>query len=194
MKQVSGFLLRINGWKIKVPDEYKLTKAVVIMAPHTSMSDFWIGRLAFWYLKMKVCFLIKKEMFFFPIAPILKAMGGIPVDRKNSGTLREDIVNMFVERKSFVLTITPEGTRKLNHHWKKGFYYIALKADVPVLLGYLDYKSKTGGIGKIVKPTGNFAADMKEIELFYHHISAKYPENFNLSRMHREKSQQETPS
>lgn len=185
MKKVSGLILKLMGWKIIVNDEFRLKKAVVIMAPHTSNMDFWIGRLAFWKLQLPVKFLIKKELFRFPLGIFLKAMGAVPVDRKNSGNIIEDIVEMFEKTDSLCFTITPEGTRKLNRHWKKGFYQIATKANVPVLLGYVDYKHKTGGIGKLLVPTGDYEADMKIINDFYKSVNARYPEYFNLSEMYR---------
>jgi len=185
MKKVSGLILKLMGWKIIVNEEFMLKKAVVIMAPHTSNMDFWIGRLAFWKLTLPVRFLIKKEMFRFPLGVFLKAMGAIPVDRKNSGNIIEEIVNLFNERDKLCFTITPEGTRKLNHNWKKGFYQIATKANVPILLGYVDYKYKTGGIGMVIFPSGNFEKDMEIITDFYKTVNAKYPENFNLSEMNR---------
>jgi len=185
MKHVSGLILRLMGWSVDVSPELRLKKAVVIMAPHTSSSDFWIGRLAYWMLGMKVNFFIKKEMFFFPLGFFIRAMGGISVNRQKSGNLKDEIVRMFSEKENFVLTITPEGTRKLNHNWKRGFYYIATKADVPILFGYIDYKKKIGGIGKQINPSGDFEKDMEIIQAFYADITARYPENFNLSPENR---------
>ncbi len=192
MKKVSDLILKLGGWKIDVPPEYRSDKAVVVMAPHTSMLDFWIGRLAYWSLGLKVHFLIKKELFFFPLGLIIKAMGGIPVNRKSSGNLTDQIVYLFSQSKHFVLIITPEGTRKLNYHWKRGFYYIATKANVPILLGYVDYKHKTGGIGKMFIPSGDFNSDLIQIHDFYKDITARYPQNFSLSPQNRN-SQSEEP-
>jgi 1-acyl-sn-glycerol-3-phosphate acyltransferase len=188
MKHFSGMLLRLGGWKIHVNEAFKLDKAVVIMAPHTSMLDFWIGRLAFWWLKLPAHFMIKKELFWFPLNLILRKLGAIPVNRRNSGKITEELADMFRKRKQFLLVITPEGTRNLTHHWKKGFYRIALEADVPVLLGYIDYKKRTGGIGKMMIPTGNYVEDMKEIQDFYAGITARYPEKFNLSQMYSDQT------
>jgi 1-acyl-sn-glycerol-3-phosphate acyltransferase len=185
MKWFSGLLLWLGGWKIQVDEAFRLNKAVVIMAPHTSMLDFWIGRLAFWWLKLPAHFMIKKEMFWFPLNLVLRMLGAIPVNRQNAGKITDEMGELFKRRKQFRLVITPEGTRKLNHHWKKGFYRIAVTAGVPVLLGYIDYEKKTGGIGKIIIPSGNFEEDMKEISDFYAGITAKYPEKFNLSEMNR---------
>jgi 1-acyl-sn-glycerol-3-phosphate acyltransferase len=178
---LSKFILKIFGWNIigGIPDHIK--KAVVIVAPHTSWWDFVWGRLAYNVMGVKVKFLIKKEAFRFPIARLLRRLGGIPVDRRRSANMVESIVRLFHQEESFFITITPEGTRKYNPNWKKGFYYIAVKANVPIALGVLDYKKKEGGVPQFFYPTGDLEKDFKVIEDFYRGRGAKYPENFNLS-------------
>ena len=151
------------------------------MAPHTSMWDFVIGRLAWFVLGLKVKFFMKKEIFFFPLGHFIKWLGGIPVDRSKSGRLVDHIATIFGQRDSFYLVITPEGTRSLNKNWKKGFYYISLKANVPIALGYLNYKKKNGGIGTIFNPSDDYAKDLEMIEQFYKGKGARHPEKFNLS-------------
>ncbi len=145
------------------------------------MIDFWLGRLAFWNLRLPVKFIIKKELFWFPMGLMLKMMGGIPIDRSKGKSVTDSIVDLFNSREKLMIVITPEGTRKLVHHWKKGFHIIAQRAEVPVLLGYVDYKKKIGGVGQLFVPTDDFEKDLKEIQKFYKNISAKYPKNFNLS-------------
>ena len=103
------------------------------------------------------------------------------MDRKKSTNMVDAVADLFSHYDSLFITITPEGTRKLNLKWKKGFYYIALKANVPIAFGTLDYEKKEGGIGKIFTPTGNFEEDFKIVEDFYRGRKAKYPEKFNLS-------------
>jgi 1-acyl-sn-glycerol-3-phosphate acyltransferase len=181
MKHLSRLILKIWGWKVKggIPREIK--KCVVIVAPHTSMWDFVIGRLAWYVIGLKVKFLIKKEVFFFPVGPILKGLGGIPVDRAQSRNIVDFVVSLFQQYDSLYITITPEGTRHLNPRWKKGFYYIAMKANVPVAMAILDYKKKIGGVEKIFTPTGDFKKDFEMVEDFYRGRSARYPEKFNLS-------------
>lgn len=164
-----------------------MQKCIFIEAPHTSMWDFVWGCLGLWKLKVKPNFLIKKEMFVFPLGGILKALGGMPVDRGKSSNMVEQVVEMFNQRDRFSLVITPEGTRKLTHHWKKGFYYIATKANVPIYLAYLNYNKKEGGAVKIFYPTGNYEKDMMEIQEFYKDKIAKFPKNFNLSKENRNK-------
>jgi len=181
MKWIAGFILQIWGWKIVANFPSDMKKCVMVMAPHTSMWDFVIGRLGYYKLGLKAKFLIKKEMFVFPLGPILNWLGAIPVDRGKSAKMVDYIAGLFDQYDSIFFTITPEGTRSLNHRWKKGFYYISLRAGVPVALGFLDYKKKIGGIGKVFTPTGNFDEDFKMIEDFYRGVSARHPEKFNLS-------------
>jgi 1-acyl-sn-glycerol-3-phosphate acyltransferase len=178
---ISKLILKLKGWKIVggIPEGIK--KCVVVAAPHTSMWDFIWGRLAYWTLRVKVKFLIKKESFGLITGPLLKWSGGIPVDRGKSGNMVNTVASLFDEYDSLFITITPEGTRKYNDKWKRGFYYIALNAKVPIALGIIDYKKKEGGIGEIFWPTGNFEEDFKYIENYYRGRGAKHPERFNLS-------------
>ena len=181
LKFISKVILRFWGWKIVGQMPQGIKKAVIIVAPHTSNLDFLIGRLAFFILEVKVKFLIKKESFKFPLKRVLKFWGGIPVDRSIRNDLVNEVSELFNKYESLVVTITPEGTRKLNRRWKRGFYHIAMKANVPILMGFLDYKNKRGGIGPMIYPSGNYDKDMSEIEKFYINMTARFPENFNLS-------------
>ena len=108
-------------------------------------------------------------------------MGGIPVDRSPGNTTVQDIIAQFEKRKKFALLITPEGTRKRVKHWKKGFHHIATGANVPILVGYIDYKKKETGISFWFHPTGDYDQDLKTLEDFYRDKTAKYPEKFNLT-------------
>ena len=181
MRILSKIILGLWGWKVIGGIPADLKKCVVVVAPHTSMWDFIIGRLAWFALGLKVKFLIKKEMFAFPLGSLLKGLGGIPVDRGKSSRLVDYVADLFDQHKSLYITITPEGTRRLNPKWKKGFYYIALKANVPIALGILDYKRKEAGVEQIFTPTGNFEEDFKIVEDFYRGRGAKHPEMFNLT-------------
>ena len=178
---ISKLILKLTGWTIIGRFPKDLKKCIVVMAPHTSMWDFVWGRLAYWILRKKVKFLIKKESFETFYGGLLKWAGGIPVDRKNSNNMVETISRMFDKSDFLFITITPEGTRKYNANWKRGFYYIAQRAKVPIALGFLDYEKKEGGVGKIFIPSGNFNEEFKMIEDFYRGIKGKHPENFNLN-------------
>ena len=156
---------RLLGWKtnVTVPD---YDKCVICAAPHTSNWDLFIGKL-----------------FFFPLGLIFKAVGGIPVNRGRKSSLVDQMTEKFANSKHFHLAITPEGTRKANPNWKKGFYYIALKAQVPIMLIGIDYPSKTISSTKAVMPTGDIEKDMREIKLYFKNFKGKNPENFDLGNI-----------
>lgn len=189
LRLISYLYFKISGWKVQgeIPSDIK--KAVIIAAPHTSSLDFIIGRLGFYLLGVrKVKFLIKKEMFYFPLGTIIRAMGAMPVDRERKGNLAaEQVIKMFAKNESFFLLVTPEGTRKYTTHWKKGFYFIALKAKVPIVVGFLDYNKKECGFDHILYPSGDFEKDFKTITEFYKTKTARHPKNFNLSEIYQKK-------
>ncbi len=177
---MSDFLLNVMGWEIKndIPDSIK--KAVIIVAPHTSLWDTVIGKLGFWHMEVDSKILIKKEAFKWPYGPILKKLGGIPVNRNKSERLTETVARMFAEKDSLFITIAPEGTRKLVKEWKRGFYYIALEAQVPIILGVLDFKNKQGGMKELYYPTGDFQKDILEIQVFYRDFKGRNPEKSKI--------------
>jgi 1-acyl-sn-glycerol-3-phosphate acyltransferase len=184
-QQIARFILKLFGWKvvINLPPEGK--KFVVMMAPHTSNWDFLIGFFGYMSIGVDAKYLIKKEVFVFPFVRLLKAIGAIPVDRKASTNVVIQVGEMFKNYESLYITIAPEGTRSLNHTWKRGFYYIAAHAQVPIAFGFLDYKNKIGGIGGWLNTTGDYDSDLKKIEAFYFDKEARYPEKFNLSPLNR---------
>ena len=175
MKLLSKFIFWVSGWKIegKVPP---LKKFVAIGAPHTSAWDLVYGRCGCYLLDMPISFLAKKEAFWFPIGILLRALGAIPVDRASSHNVVQQAVKMFQNKEQFVLALAPEGTREYAPKWRTGFYYIALQVNVPIILGYLDYKRKVVGIGPTFYPTDNVDADIETIKNFYKPIQGKHPE------------------
>jgi 1-acyl-sn-glycerol-3-phosphate acyltransferase len=181
MKWISLLIFKLLGWRIKGVLPAEIKKCVIVAAPHTSNWDFILGRLAYFIMGVPVRFLIKKEAFKPPYGGLLKKMGGISVDRSRSNNLVEDVAALFDKHDVLYVVITPEGTRKLVHQWRKGFYYIAMKAKVPVALGFVDYKKKEGGFGPVFYPSGDFDADFDVIREFYKHKTARNPELFNLS-------------
>lgn len=174
--------LKLMGWKLvgSIPADVK--KCVIAVAPHTSIADFILGRLAYCSINVPVKFLIKKEFFDNPLLkPLLLKLGGIPVDRSKSNNTVNETAALFKQYDTLNLVLTPEGTRKLVHRWKRGFYYIAERAGVPIVLGFLDFKTKELGFGPTLYPTGDFDEDWKTIEEFYRGKHAKHPERYNLS-------------
>ncbi len=181
MRLIARFVLWLWGWKIVGEMPKGVKKSLIIMAPHTSNMDFIIGKLGFWVLKLKPFVVIKKEAFVFLVGILLRALGGVPIDRNNSRNIVKFTTDLFRERDTCHVLITPEGTRNLNNNWKRGFYYIAQKSQVPIVLGYLDYGAKKGGLGPLIYPSGNFEEDLKKIEEFYKNKKACFPEKFNIS-------------
>jgi 1-acyl-sn-glycerol-3-phosphate acyltransferase len=129
-------------------------------------------------LGLKVKFLGKKQLFSFPLGILMRATGGIAVDRSKKNNLVEYMTNLFQENESLYLLIPPEGTRSAVKEWKTGFYRVAEAANVPIVLGYLDYGKKVAGFGTMFYPTGDMEKDMAEIKAFYSQITPKYPEKY----------------
>lgn len=182
MMAISGRILKIFGWKItgEFPD---LKKSVVVFAPHTSAWDFILGILYMNEKGVKNYSLVKKEVFFFPINIIMNALGAIPVDRKNKNSnVASQVVLAFNKNNEFNLIVSAEGSRRKVSNWKRGFYHIAQAANVPIVIGYIDYEMKEVGIEGIVSDTSNLENTMKEINMFYKNVKGKYPENFVLDK------------
>ncbi len=180
MRKFSQWIFKIVGWKAVVIVAEPV-KSVICVAPHTSNWDFLIGKMYYWSVGRKSGFLMKKSWFFFPLGIIFRSMGGIPVDRSKSTSVTDQVAEEFNKHETFHIAITPEGTRSLVPKWKMGFYYIAVKANVPIQLAYIDYKKKEMGISKIIYPTGDETEDLKMIQDFYKDITPKHPERFNIS-------------
>lgn len=180
MANISKFILnKIMGWKV-INTFPEVPKCVLAVAPHTSNWDFVVGKLAYNTLERQANFLIKAEWFFFPFNLFFGSIGGIPVKRGKSGSLTDILAKEFQTRDWMHLGITPEGTRKPVKEWKKGFYFIAMKAKVPILLIGLDYGRKEARVLDLFYPTGNYRSDIVEIKSYYRDIRAKKPENFIL--------------
>lgn len=175
---ISNFIFsKLLGWKVKniLPD---VPKCIIAVAPHTSNWDFIIGKLAYSSIGRTANFLIKKEWFVFPFNLFFKSVGGIPIDRAKNTSMTDALADEFAKYPKLQLAITPEGTRKRVAEWKRGFYYIALKACVPVLLVGLDYAKKETVFLDLFHPTGNYESDIVKIKSYYKGIEGRHPENF----------------
>ena len=180
MKKVFNWLLyKAFGWKKEVTVEHP-EKFILALAPHTSNWDFVVGICYMYAEGMRINFLMKKEWFFWPLGPIFKRLGGIPVWRSKKTNMTDNLAAQAKEMKEFRLCITPEGTRSPVSDWKKGFYYIALKAEIPILLYGADYERKLIQCTKVIVPTGDIEADMAEIKDYFRNFKGKKPENFLL--------------
>lgn len=165
--------LKAFGWEVEGTAP-ALKKAVVVAAPHTSNWDFPFTLATAWTLGLELGWVGKHTMFKGPWAPIFKAWGGVPVDRRAKGNFVAQIVELFDQRDALMLVIAPEGTRSRTEGWKTGFYWMAVGARVPIVLGYLDYGRKRSGLGKVFEPTGDAAADLEEMRAFYEGIRGKH--------------------
>ena len=170
------------GYKKKVTQQLP-KKYIVCLAPHTSNYDFLLGLLFSRAESMECNFLMKKEWFFWPLGPIFRKLGGIPVWRSKHTSMTDNLAQEADKRETFGLCITPEGTRSPNPEWKKGFYFIALKAGIPIHLYALDYERKLIQCTKVVVPSGDVDKDMREIKLYYKDFKGQKPENFTTGNI-----------
>lgn len=168
---------KLMGWKIIGEIDSTIKKSIMIVVPHTSWHDFYIGLLARGIIGLEMNYVAKKELFIFPFGAYFRWMGGAPLDRSGGKNIVDSIVSIFKSREIFRLGIAPEGTRKKVTEWKTGFYYIALKAEVPIIPIAFDYKNKQVVLNEPFYPTGNIEADFKILKSLYKGIIGKIPEN-----------------
>ena len=165
------------GWKTIITVEHP-SKYIICLAPHTSNWDFVIGQLFGLAERRTTNFLMKKEWFFWPLGPLFRRLGGIPVYRDKNRSVTDILAQKAREAEDFHLCITPEGTRRLQPEWKRGFYYIALKAELPILLYGLDYKRRLIQCTKQVVPTGDIEREMIEIKQYFEGFQGKHADKF----------------
>jgi 1-acyl-sn-glycerol-3-phosphate acyltransferase len=181
MRRLSLWILRLIGWRME--GELPGPKCVLIGAPHTSNWDFPIAMLLFWSLEVDARWVGKHTIFRWPTGWLMRALGGIPLDRTNTENFVDQIVDRFNTYDRLVLAIAPEGTRKHTDYWRSGFYWIAHGAGVPIALAYADYSCKVGGIGPSLMPSGDIEADMDKIRAFYADKVGKHPEKLGSIRL-----------
>jgi len=165
------------GWRKEVtvahPDKF-----IIALAPHTSNWDFVLGMCYRFAEDIPINFLMKKEWFFWPLGPLFRRWGGIPVERSRKTSLTDTLACEAINRPTFRLCITPEGTRSAVTEWKRGFYYIALKARIPILLYGIDYERKLICCTRQIIPTGNYDADIQQIKDYFKNFKGKHPDGF----------------
>ena len=153
-------------------------KCIIAVAPHTSNWDFIVGEIYSQATGFRCDFLMKKEWFFWPMGILMRALGGIPVYRNRHMHATDIIAESATKADKFRLCITPEGTRKAQPDWKKGFYYIALKANLPILLFGLDYRERRIVCTKTIIPSGDIETQMQEIKAYFSAFQGRHPEKF----------------
>lgn len=177
-----------TGWKFNNQMPTHVKQCVMIAAPHTSNWDALYTRTAFVLMGIPVKITIKDSYMRFPYGPVIRYLGGIGINRrpKKEGEERPSMVqlmaDLFKEHDELVMLVTPEGTRSLRTKWKTGFYHIAVAANVPIALAYLDYEKKEAGVAKVLYPSGDMKKDMHEIMAFYKHIVPKHPQKFSIDQ------------
>ena len=167
------------GWKTYVTQPHP-EKYIICLAPHTSNWDFVIGMLYSRAEGIKCNFLMKKEWFVWPLGSIFRKLGGIPVWRSKHCNMTDNLAHEAQRAKVFHLCITPEGTRSATADWRKGFYYIATKSNIPILLYGLDYKSKLIECTHTIVANGKIDEQMCEIKHYYKRFNGLKPENFTI--------------
>lgn len=184
IQSISQFILRVMGWQT-ISTIPPLEKYVLVGAPHTTNWDFPLTLLALSSLGVKFNWVAKHTLFWWPLGLFLKAIGGISVDRSGGMAFLKQAIELYKDRDKLILAIAPEGTRSRTSHWKSGFYVIARKANVPIVLGSIDYPTKQITIGMALMPSGNIEKDFKRIREFYRGKKGKYPEKQGEVRLRK---------
>jgi len=167
---------RLMGWKITGSFDENIKKCVIAVMPHTCNFDFFIGLLVRGIANQQMNFVGKKELFIFPFGYYFRSIGGAPLDRSGGKNLVDAIVDVFNSREIFRLGIAPEGSRKKVTELRTGFYYIALKANVPIVPVAFDFGKKEVKIGNPIYVSGAIDEDMKTYLSFYKGVNGKFPE------------------
>jgi 1-acyl-sn-glycerol-3-phosphate acyltransferase len=182
LRGASRLVLRLLGWRIegRLPDG--VLKCVLIAAPHTSNWDLPYTLMTAFVLRLNVYWMGKASIFAPPFGGLMRWLGGIAVQRDQSGNLVAASVQALVAADGPVqLIVPPEGTRGKTRHWKTGFYYIALGAKLPILMAYMDYSEKRAGLGPVFHPTGDIDADMVTIKAFYAPLRGRNAAQFDAA-------------
>lgn len=180
------------GWRVE--GELPPGKCVIIAAPHTSNWDFPFMLAAASIIGFRVSFMGKHTLFRGPFGPLMKWLGGISVDRRAPQNLVQQVAERFATCDELILVIPPEGTRKHVEHWKSGFYQIARAARVPVVLGFLDFERKVGGLGPVLHLTHDARTDMDRIRAFYKGIRGKHAAFESTPRLREEDAPRRPPT
>jgi len=160
------------GWDV-IGELPKDGKFVLIGAHHTSNWDFPYGMAAIFIYRLKASWMGKDALFKWPLGIVMRSLGGVAIDRSSPHGVVEQITQQLKKSEQLVIMLAADGTRKKMEFWKSGFYWIAHKAQVPVVCGYLDYRRKEACIGLSFVPTGNVKQDMDKIRDFYRGIEGK---------------------
>jgi 1-acyl-sn-glycerol-3-phosphate acyltransferase len=175
MRRLCRWIARLAGWSFdtQLPTEKHF---VLIGYPHTSNWDFVLAMLFKTATGLPFNWVAKHSLFVWPLGKLMRAMGGIGVDRDRTQGFIGQLAEEFQRRETMMLAITPEGTRSHTHHLRSGFYHLAMTAKVPVVLGYVCYETKRMGIGPTLYLSGDQEADLDQIRNFYADKVGRFPE------------------
>jgi 1-acyl-sn-glycerol-3-phosphate acyltransferase len=179
LRGLSILILKLSGWKTSGAIPADLKKAVFIAAPHTSNWDLPFTLFVAFALKMEIHWMGKEEIFKPPFRGMMMWLGGIPVQRTAATNMVEASAAALKATDKLILIVAPEGTRSKALYWKSGFYFIAHAAQVPIVMAFLDYGRKVGGVGPILMPSGDVEKDMVTIKGFYKGIRGKRADLFH---------------
>ncbi len=172
MKYISKLFLRLLGWKAMEPPVEE-PKCIILGVPHTSSWDFIISYFYYNSVGGKAYVMVKKEFFWGPLAPLMRALGAVPVDRKKGATVAKQMIEAMNKAEKMHLAIAPEGTRQRTERWKTGFHTIARACNIPVYMGYFDWGKKQVGRGIKIELTDDAQADLKRIKAHYKEMGIK---------------------
>jgi 1-acyl-sn-glycerol-3-phosphate acyltransferase len=179
LKALSLAILKGTGWTVKGHLPPEAHKSVLIAAPHTSNWDLPYTLMVAFALDLQVCWMGKQSIFRWPFGGLMRWLGGIAVNRAQSSNLVAASAESIRRANGpLQLIVPPEGTRSKTRYWKTGFYYIALGAQVPIVMAYMDYANKVSGLGPIFQPTGDVERDMAAIKAFYAPFKGKNAHQF----------------
>lgn len=167
----------LMGWRITGHMDAGIKKSVLMVLPHTSWHDFYLGLFARGIIGLEMHYVAKKELFRFPFKWYFEWMGGAALDRTGNLNKVDAIADVFAKRDTFRMAIAPEGTRKKVTELKTGFYYIALKAKVPIIPIAFDWGKKEIKLGDAFYPTGNITEDLRFLAGHFVGVKGKIPEN-----------------
>ena len=184
-KAFARTVLRLSRWKVvgRVPPS-----GILVGAPHTSNWDWVAMVLLTWRDGVQARVLIKRELFRGPLAPLLRATGGIPLDRSNPGATVRELLAEAQGDDRFLLVLAAEGTRDKTHYWKSGFYRISQQTGLPITLGFIDGPTRTMGFGPTLQPTGDVRGDMDLVRAFYADKRGVRPDQRTEPRLREEDS------
>jgi 1-acyl-sn-glycerol-3-phosphate acyltransferase len=179
LRAASRLFLHATGWTIVGELPAQAHKSVLIAAPHTSNWDLPYTLMLAFALRLRVVWMGKSSLFRAPFGGLMRWLGGIPVNREQSSNVVAVSAQAMRDAEGpMQLVVPPEGTRGKTRHWRTGFYFIAQQAGVPIVLAFVDYGRKVGGLGPVFEPTGDVDSDMARIKAFYAPIQGKNPQQF----------------